>query len=379
MIKVALRWLLTKIYRHIAKPILFRFQPDEVHHGLVALAVFLQRFSLVRWLLPRLIAHYEDRLRVEVAGLKFRNPIGLSAGFDKNVELVPMMKAVGFGFMEGGTVTNREAAGNPRPWFFRLPHTKSLVVHAGLANQGVERIASRIDNYKDDTLVDFPLFVSVAHSNVPEVADEATMIEDCLRAIKRLADLEQPSALTLNISCPNTCGGEPFVNPEPLDRLLERIDELQLKMPLFVKLPSYLDPIKLSNLMKVLAEHQVSGVVACNLAKTRDTVDVRDGLTDDIRGGLSGKPVQQLSDRMIEQIYREYGDRFVIIGVGGVFSAEDAYRKIKLGASLIQMITGVIFQGPQVVGTINHELAALLKRDGYNSVREAVGVDVKRS
>jgi len=183
--------------------------------------------------------------------------------------------------------------------------------------------------------------------------------------------------ITLNISCPNTYGGEPFTSPAKLEKLLSRIDDLGLDEPVFLKMPSDLNWRQFNNLLKVARNHKVAGLTICNLAKTRHAIDVRDKTQPLIAGGLSGAPVRDLSNALIEKTYAQYGRRFTIIGVGGVFTADDAYTKIKLGASLVEMITGMIYFGPQRIGQINRDLALLVQQDGYATIQEAVGADNK--
>jgi dihydroorotate dehydrogenase len=341
-------------------------------------ASLLQRWPMVRTALHGSWAYENvDMLSQTIQGLHFRNPIGLSAGFDKNFELPPMMRAIGFGFMEGGSVTSRPCAGNPRPWFHRLPRSKSLVVHAGLANQGVEVIAARIQAYAPKLIDDFPLNISVAQTNAPHVATEDDAIQDIVDCLRHVQRSGVGRMVTINISCPNTYNGEPFTSPGMFERLLKEVDTLRLQQPVFIKMPNHLPWRDVSKLLTVAKRHDVSGVTVSNLAKREAGVQLADPLPDSVRGGLSGKPTWEKSNELIKKTYQHYGDRFIIIGVGGVFSAEDAYTKIRLGASLVELITGMVFEGPQLIGQINKGLAALLERDGFANVSEAIGVDAR--
>jgi dihydroorotate dehydrogenase (fumarate) len=337
----------------------------------------LQRVAPIRGLLHGSFA-YEDPtvLRQTVAGLQFNNPVGLSAGLDKNFELVPIMKAVGFGFMEGGSLTLDPCVGNARPWFHRLPKTKSIVVHVGLANYGVARGIHTIRSYKPSLLTDFPLNISVAKTNSPGTCTNEDAVADYVGSLEQIKSTGVGDMYTLNISCPNTFGGEPFTDPERLEMLLSATDALELTKPLFIKMPIDLDWKSFKALLAVADNHQVTGVTIGNLAKDRSKVDLKDPLSETVKGNLSGKPTQKLSDALIGQTYKAYGKRFIIIGVGGIFTAQDAYAKIKNGATLVEMVTGLIFQGPQVIGQINRDLAGLIKADGYNNVSEVIGTAV---
>jgi dihydroorotate dehydrogenase (fumarate) len=183
---------------------------------------------------------------------------------------------------------------------------------------------------------------------------------------------------TINISCPNTYGGEPYTTPQSLDALLAGIDALKLKRPIFVKLPIDKTWRETNTLLKTAASHNVQGITIGNLRKDRSKAVLLDPLPATVKGNLSGRPCWEPSNELLAKAYRDYHDRFVFIGVGGVFSAQDAYTKIKLGASLVELITGMIFQGPSSIGIINKELASLLERDGYTSVAQAVGADIRK-
>lgn len=337
----------------------------------------LQRSAIfLRHVRKNLAYENPERLGRVVHGVWFDNPIGLSAGFDKNFELPLMMRAIGFGFMEGGSVTHLPCAGNPRPWFHRLPRSKSLVVHAGLANQGVETVVHRLLSYPWGALSDFPLNISVALTNNKRLIDsEEQAIADYVGSLWYIRQARAGQLVTINISCPNTYQGEPFTVPRMLDRLLNEVDELHMTQPIFIKMPNHLPWHAFKGLLEVIVRHKVAGVTISNLAKREAGVTLQDELPDHIRGGLSGKPTWEQSNELIRRTYKAYGDRLTIIGVGGVFSAEDAYTKIRLGASLVELITGMIFEGPALIGQINKGLVELLERDGFDNVSQAVGVD----
>jgi len=306
-----------------------------------------------------------------IHGITFQNPIGLSAGLDKNIELVPLMHAIGFGYMEGGSITYRHYAGNPRPWFYRLPRSKSLVVHAGLANNGAPRILKHLMSHSYKTPSGFPLNISVAKTNSPEAVSEHDAINDYVNTLKLLKSTDIGSMYTLNISCPNTYGGEPFTKPTSLNHLLQAVDQLKLQKPLFIKMPIDLSWDKFYRLLKVADRHNVAGVTIGNLTKRRLRLD--DNLPTSVKGNLSGLPTKHHSTYLIHQTYAHFNQRFTIIGVGGIFSAKDAYEKICHGATIVELVTGLIYEGPQLVGNMNHDLVKLLKKDGYENINQAVG------
>lgn len=364
------------IYRYVAKPVLFKISPDSVHVGLVKTGKAVQSVGALRGLLKFSWAYRNDKmLGQKIAGVKLVNPVGLSAGFDNNFTLAPLLKSIGFGLMEGGSLTYLPTAGNPRPWFVRLPRSKSLVVNKGLANIGAEAIMRNLDKLPADQFKDFALNISVAKTNVQCTSSEQEGINDYCNSLKVIKKSGHGDMITINISCPNTFGGEPFTTPKMLGKLLDAVDQIRLRQPLFIKMPSYLSWDEFDALLGVMIKHKVAGVTVSNLAKDKKHLKCVDELPEGVRGGYSGKAVWDLSNNLIKRTYQKYGDKLVIIGVGGVFSAEDAYTKIKLGASLVELITGMIFEGPQLIGQINHDLAKMLERDGYSNISQAVGVD----
>ena len=323
--------------------------------------------------LPKVLTYRNDSfLSQEIQGTRFTNPVGLSAGLDKNAEILPLVKSIGFGFATIGSITAEVCPGNPKPWFYRLPQRKSLVVYAGLANHGVIRIAQRLQTYKAGVFDNFPVVASIAKTNSPATCTDQEAIDDYTASLKHLAQNDRIRVFEINISCPNTYGGEPFTTPARLEALLTAIDELRLEKPIWIKMPINLPWKEFDPLLKVILKHQVAAVTIGNLNKDRSAVPTAE-LPADVKGNLSGLPTQALSDDLIAKTYEAYGDKLMIVGVGGIFSAEDAYRKICLGATLVDIITGMIYEGPQLIGQINRDLVALLQKDGYTHISQAIG------
>lgn len=362
--------LIGLVYRKILRPILFLFDPESVHDRALSLGVFLGSFRLTR-LLTRSIFRYQDAsLRQNILGLTFDNPIGLAAGFDKNSRLMPILPEVGFGFEEIGSITGEPCLGNPKPRLWRLPKSKSLLVYYGLMNDGADAISSRLKGKK----FSFPVGVSIAKTNSPQTTDLEAGVGDYFKAYKTFRDLEVGDYFTINISCPNAFGGEPFTDPDRLDRLLKEIFSISKKRPIFIKFSPDLSLEQVDKILEVANRYEIDGFVATNLTKPRDNPAIKDENIPKT-GGLSGKAVDELSDKMIAHLYKKTEGKKVIIGCGGIFSAEDAYRKIRLGASLVQLITGMIYEGPQLIGEINKDLVKLLQKDGFKNIKEAVGAD----
>jgi dihydroorotate dehydrogenase len=359
-------WRIT--YKTCLKPLLFRQDPEQVHDWMTWLGEWLGRSRLARRLVAHAFRYAHPSLEQTIAGVHFKNPIGLAAGFDKNARLLDILPDVGFGFAEIGSVTGEPCAGNPQPRLWRLPKSQGLVVNYGLKNDGCTAISGRLARMRFRLAVG----VSIAKTNASSTVETEAGIADYMKAYKALADVG--AYLTINISCPNAFGGEPFTHPERLERLLIALERIPSKRPVFLKMPVDLDEEKVQQLLDVAAHHEVHGIIFSNLTKRYEQSSIepseREGL---LKGGVSGKPMSDASNRLLTWAYRTYGSRFIYIGCGGVFSAEDAYEKIRLGASLVQLITGMIFEGPQLIGEINRGLVSLLRRDGFGSISEAVG------
>lgn len=357
------------VYRHVMKPWFFRHDPEVVHDGISHLTERLAHHTTTRGLLRLAFDYRHPMLEQAVLGVRFPNPIGLSAGFDKNGRLTQAMPAIGFGFMEIGSVTGEACAGNPKPRLWRLPESKSLVVNYGLMNDGAEAIAARLRGQQ----FAIPVGISVAKTNSRDTVPTEAGVADYVKAYRAVSGLG--SYYTINISCPNTFGGQPFTDPERLETLLSALDQAPHTKPVLVKFSPDLSEAELDGLLEVAVRHNVQGFICSNLTKRRDNPRLRDAEVPSV-GGLSGKVQAGLSDAQVRQVYRKAGRGYVVIGSGGVFSAEDAYRKIRAGASLVQLITGMIYEGPQQISEINAGLVRLLRRDGFKNVAQAVGTAV---
>lgn len=356
------------LYSRVLKPYFFRNDPEVVHDKMTRMGVILGNHLLGKRITRGLFGYENKMLEQNILGIDFKNPIGLSAGFDKNGQLTDILPSVGFGFAEIGSVTGNPCEGNPKPRLWRLPESRSLAVYYGLKNDGSEAISKRLSQKE----FDIPIGVSVAMTNCADNVVLKNAVKDFAKAFKLMEPVG--SYITVNVSCPNTHGGQPFVSPHKFDYLFDVLDEIPTGKPIFVKFSPDLSYSELDALLDVASKHRIDGIVCTNLTKKRDNPKIFDERVPQT-GGLSGKVVQDLSDKMLSYIYRKAGKRFTLIGSGGVFTAADAYKKIRLGASLVQMITGMIYEGPQVISEINRGLAELLARDGFTDIGQAIGVD----
>ncbi len=290
----------------------------------------------------------------------------MAAGFDKNGLLVDLLDHLGFGFMEVGSVTANPYSGNPKPRLRRLAESNSILVNYGLKNEGSEIIYQRLYHAQPN----LPIGINVAMTNNLANQDTKKGIEDYLVTLQKFRNLA--SYFTLNISCPNSFGGQNFATAERLDALLEEVDSLSLEQPVLIKLSPDYELSEIQEVVKVMISHNIAGCVAGNLTKKRDAKIVKNYILPQ-EGGLSGKATAQLSNQLISSIYQQSKGRLTIIGCGGIFDADDVWEKIGLGATLTQLATGLIFGGPSIIGEINVKLSEKLLRSGFDNIQSAVG------
>ncbi len=354
-------------YRSAVRPTLFRSDPESVHDRMTVIGQRLGRSGFGRTVTRWAFGYHHPSLAQTVAGIRFSNPIGLSAGFDKEGKLIDILPAVGFGFMEIGSITGQPSPGNQKPRLWRLPKFESIVVNYGLNSSGAQAVAARLRQARPT----IPLGLNVAKANIPATDDiDAGVADYCLsfKTLKGIGDYR-----TINISCPNTSGGEPFAVPANLDRLLTALDRIDDPLPRFLKLPADISLSTIDQLIEICQSHRVMGFTCTNLTKDRSN-PLLVGHNVPPKGSLSGRLVSRRADEILAHVFRRTHGRMPLIGVGGVYTADDAYRKIKLGASLVQLITGMIYRGPQLISQISVGLVELLRRDGL-TLATAIGKD----
>ncbi|WP_336327297.1 quinone-dependent dihydroorotate dehydrogenase [Halovenus sp. HT40] len=345
----------------IAKPLFFRL-PPETAHRLVHRALRMYQRTPLRSLGTRQYTVSDPRLKTEAFGQQFPNPVGVAAGFDKNAEITPALGSLGFGFVEVGGVTADPQGGNPRPRMFRLPEDGGLINRMGLNNDGAAVIGNRLDR----TNVEFPVGVNIAKTEDVPPEDAPADYRESYEQVASGGDF-----FVVNISCPNSQG---FAELQNRDSMAAIIGELQDAGagPLLVKLSPDLPDPAVDDALSIVEEFGLDGVVATNT-----TTDRPASLRSPNRvegGGLSGKPIEARATEMVRYVAERVD--VPVVGVGGVSSAEDAYRKIRAGASVVQLYTGFVYEGPSVASEINRGLLDLLDRDGFESVDEAVGADL---
>ncbi|MCL2625411.1 MAG: quinone-dependent dihydroorotate dehydrogenase [Cystobacterineae bacterium] len=346
---------------HCIRPLLFSL-PAELAHGLGMRALHMLG---ALGPLPRYLRQknrpYRPALAMRLFGLEFPNPLGLAAGLDKNAVAIPGLAALGFGFVEVGTLTPLPQPGNPKPRLFRLVEQGAIINRMGFNNQGAQRAARSLAKLKYRPL---PVGINLGKNKWTELENAA---EDYLSAAQTLAPFAD--YLALNLSSPNTPGLRSLQSPKTLEALLLQLKKLECPKPLLVKLAPDLHEEELREISEVLVSCAVDGIIATNTTLQRNVSHVLAAQT----GGLSGKPLRALSTLCIRQIYAATRGRIPIVGVGGIFSAEDAYEKIKAGASLLQVYSGFIYGGPSTARHILDGLEACLLRDGAKHLSEVVG------
>ena len=356
------------VYRSLVRPLLFRL-PAETAHELA-----LHSLSFVPpGLIAKRINHPE--LIIKRFGLTFPNPIGLAAGFDKNGVALRPLAALGFGFIEAGTVTHHPQPGNPRPRLFRLSEDQALINRAGFNNEGAAAFARRVEHGRPECV----LGVSIGKSKITPLEDAIADYLASFELVYNVADY-----IAINVSSPNTPQLRELQQSQQLEALLsallERRQELQKRVPLLVKLSPDLDRQELETIVAVIERLEIDGIIATNTTTSRDHLrtDVA-RVTACGEGGLSGKPLKDRSTQMIADLYELTQGLIPLIGVGGIFTAEDAWEKIAAGASLVQLYTGFIYQGPRIAQQISEDLLQILAREGFPNLDAAVGSKVKKS
>ena len=361
------------LYTSIARPLLFNIEAESAHRlALSAGAALGWTGSFVR----SMTAKHDSILRSSLAGLELDSPIGLAAGFDKSGTTLPMLAGLGFGALEIGSVSIDPSPGNPKPRLFRLPRDKAIVVAYGLPNDGADIIVERLRALH----LPVPLGINLVKTNrgagaPPETADQ--IIAEYVEAGRRYKDVA--SYLMFNLSCPNTVDGRDFfADRDHLRACLDALGEAQLGLPVFLKISPLGGVATIERLLEISEPHRYISGFMYNLPPGKpDTLTTPSAVWSKWPGAVSGRPFAPLADLCISETYRRMDkSRYVIIGSGGVFTAEDAYRKIRLGASFVQLLTALIYEGPGVVARITSGLSRLLRRDGLSHVRDAIGLDV---
>lgn len=337
------------MYKTIIRPILYKFDPEKIHHSTFSMMRTAHKTGLLKLIFGNKV-NKDKRLEREIFGIKFPNPVGLAAGFDKNAEVYKELSALGFGFIEIGTVTPKPQDGNPKKRLFRLVEDEAIINRMGFNNLGVEEAVKQLKS-NNGIIIGGNIGKNKATSNVEAVNDYLI----CFEALFPYVDY-----FVVNVSSPNTPNLRELQDKEPLTKLLNTLQKENLKQqkakPILLKIAPDLTDDQLLDIIEIVSDSKIAGVIATN------TTIGRDGLKSENKeemGGLSGKPLTDRSTEVIRFLHEQSKETFPIIGVGGIHSATDAIEKLEAGASLVQIFTGFIYEGPKLIKEINE---AILKK-----------------
>ncbi|MCC5614746.1 quinone-dependent dihydroorotate dehydrogenase [Nostoc sp. CHAB 5836] len=375
------------IYQVAIRPVLFnvlKTDSEWLHQQTIHSFSWLSQTgdrSPANWVNQRLkqsLCVYDSRLEQNLFGLNFPNPIGLAAGFDKDGVAAGIWSNLGFGFAELGTVTFHAQPGNPRPRLFRLPLDKAALNRMGFNNRGAAAMAAHLAQERQESTHSIPIGINLGKSKVTPLEAAAQDYLDSFRLLKDLGDY-----FVVNVSSPNTPGLRSLQDASMLSAILDLLQqENTAQKPLFVKIAPDLDWVAIADIITLAKTYQLAGIIATNTTISRDglktqVIDQTGKSPQSEAGGISGEPLRDRSTEVIRFIWQQTQGQIPIIGVGGIFSPEDAWEKIIAGASLIQVYTGWIYEGPLMVRRILAGLLSKLEQNGLNSINEAVGLQTK--
>lgn len=361
-------------YRTLLRPIFFLFDSEVIHEFLIKVGELSGKLPGFSSFVAFLCKPVDLRLAQKVAGVNFELPVGLAAGFDYEARLTQVLPAFGFGFQTVGTITNRAYGGNATPRLGRLVKSKSLLVNKGFKNLGARETANKLAemNFK------YPVGVSIGKTNTLELKTQKDSVADIVEAFQVFEKARiNNDFYELNISCPNLKGDVSFYPPKNLEELLVAVDRMKLTKPVFVKMPIEKTNEEFLKLLEVIVKHKISGIIIGNLQKNRldPAIDQEEAKKYPV-GNFSGRPTFNRSNELISLTFKKYGKKLTIIGCGGVFNSDQAWEKITRGATIVQLVTATVFEGPLVVSRINLELTEKLEKAGFNKISEAVGTAV---
>ncbi len=343
------------LYQNLFKPAAFVMDAEFIHDAITRFGEVLENFDFV---VSPIFSYKNTKLKKKILGITFENPIGLAAGFDYDGHLAQVLKHVGFGFNTIGTVTNLPYKGNEKPRLVRLPESKSILVNKGFKSEGANLIAKRLDKKK---LKGHTIGISVGSSNVAQINSINKAIDDYLSTFGIFKNKPYVKYFELNISCPNASMSESFSDKKNFEKLVKAIVKLKIKQPIFVKMPNEISFQKSDELVGIAMKKGIYGFIFSNLVKKRDNSAFNKKEIKSVKsfkGNFSGRPCFENSNKLIKHTRAKFGNDIVIVGCGGIFNPQDAMEKLKNGADLVQLITGMIYNGPQLIGQICEKIAA---------------------
>ena len=356
------------IYRNCLRSLLFLQESEAAHNRVLKGLSLASKIPMLPMLADGLYG--APNSPVEIAGLRFPNPVGLAAGMDKSAVAVPMWERLGFGFTELGGVTRHAQSGNDAPRMFRAVADRALVNRMGFNNPGADTFAKALSEWHArDDWPGHPIGINLGKSKITPLEEAAEDYAFTFRALQELADF-----FVVNVSSPNTPNLRKLQNKSALDEILQTLRAVNSEKPLLIKIAPDLTTEAIDDVLDLATAHSLAGIVATNTTITRPETD--DAQCEKIyieTGGLSGAPLRQRSTEVIAHIFKHTEGKLPIIGVGGIFSADDAWEKITAGASLVQVYTGLIYNGPSIAGDIVRGLKARMEKEGVRQFADLIG------
>ncbi|MER2996929.1 quinone-dependent dihydroorotate dehydrogenase [Pontibacter populi] len=342
------------MYKSLLRPLLFKLDPEKVHYLTTDALQTVYKLPFAKSISNSMFQMQNPKLERELFGLKFPNPVGLAAGFDKDAKLIDELVNLGFGFIEIGTLTPKGQEGNPKPRLFRLPEDQAIINRMGFNNEGVDAAVARLRNRKSKVIVG-------GNIGKNKITPNEEALNDYLYCFKALYDVVD--YFVVNVSSPNTPELRALQEKEPLQQLLLALQDENSKMPhpkpLLLKIAPDLNEAQLNDIVEIAIEAKLSGIIATNTTISREGLHASSQKVEEIgAGGLSGKPLTKRSTEIIRYLRQHLPQSIKIIGVGGIMTAEDALEKLDAGADLVQLYTGFIYEGPSLITRINKKLLA---------------------
>jgi len=353
-------------YKSIFKPLAFRLDAETAHHTASRMGEKSGRSAILSAAVRHMYHYESDLLAQQFWDHTFRNPVGLAAGFDKNGRLINAMETLGMGFVEAGSITAQPSRGNLKPRLFRLPKDRALINRMGLNNDGAETVTQRLKN----TSHAIPVGINIAKTHSPEIIGKDA-VDDYLLSYQKACGVAD--YITVNISCPNTAEGKTFEEPESLDKLLAALKAGRdtKAPPTLIKFSPDLDRTELKTLVEICEKYGIDGYVATNTSSSRQNLHTDTQTLKEMgTGGVSGAPVASKSLKTVRLIRTQIGPEKPVIGVGGIHSFQTALNMLKAGANLLQVYTGLIYEGPALIKNINKKLVKHLKENNYSHLGE---------
>ncbi|SMG27765.1 dihydroorotate oxidase A [Marivirga sericea] len=340
------------MYKSVIRPLLFQLSAERAHHFTFSLTRFIFNIPGVKAINRSLFQVKSPKLERELFGLKFPNPVGLAAGFDKDAKLIDELASLGFGFIEIGTITPKAQLGNPQPRLFRLQDDTGIINRMGFNNQGIDEAIKRLRSRKSKIIIGG----NIGKNKVTPNEEAFNDYEKCFQKLYPYVDY-----FVVNVSSPNTPGLRELQEKEPLMQLLNhlmKLNEEQTKVkPILLKIAPDLSNDQLDDIIQIVHETKIDGVIATNTTISRDGLKTSKAVVDEIgNGGLSGMPLNKRATDVIRYLSKKSNKAFPIIGVGGIMTAKDALEKLEAGASLVQLYTGFIYEGPALIRNINNTI-----------------------